>query len=45
MLESEEQPDLEALNPRRKLRFSPVGKDEALGLLFWEIIQSVTVEE
>ena len=31
MLESKKQPALEALNPKRKLRFSPEGKGEALG--------------
>lgn len=34
----------EAFNPRRELRFPPVGRGEALGPLSWEIIQSVTVE-
>lgn len=31
MLESKKQAALGALNPKRKLRFSPVGKGEALG--------------
>lgn len=42
---SEEQLALETLNPKMRLRLSPVGKGEALrGLLFWEIIPPVALE-